>query len=114
MHYTKVLSGLMRYIDSAVLPGMNDVQEFGYLALCETLKDNPEPVMRLLEKNVFARVLLSADKEGDINMERVANAAKKAIQRKGKIDFSIPGFGKFGLSEEDIDQIIRTVMEGQT
>ena len=61
MELEKILRGIMSYIDTNILPGMNDVQQFGYLSMCEVLKEDLSPVKKLLEKNIFARVLLSAD-----------------------------------------------------
>lgn len=111
MELEKILRGIMSYIDTNILPGMNDVQQFGYLSMCEVLKEDISPVKTLLEKNIFARVLLSADKEGNVNIDRVATAARKAIEKKGKISFKIPGFGSFTLNVTDVDDILRTVME---
>lgn len=109
MELERILAGLMAYIDSNILPGMNDVQEFGYLALCEMLKDDITPVKKLLEQNIFARGLLSADKDGNINLDRAAGAAKKAIQKKGRMSFKIPGYGSFSLTEPDVDEILRSI-----
>lgn len=111
MELGNVIRGLMSYIDKTILPRMNDVQQFGYLSMCELLKDDITPIKTLLEKNIFARVLLSADKEGNINIDRAAAAARKAISAKGTVSFKIPGFGSFTLSEKDVDDILNAVME---
>lgn len=109
MELQQVLSGIMAYIDKTIVPGMNDVQEFGYYALCEMLKDDPTPLRKLLEQNIFARVLLSCDKDGNVDIDRAAAAARKAIQRKGKFSFKVPGYGSFTLTEQDVEDIISTV-----
>lgn len=106
MHITKVLDGLTKYIDKHIYNELNGLQQVGYLTLAETLKGSPEILTKFLENNFFFRMLLSADKEGDINVERLTTGLRKVVAKNGKVAFDIPMYGSFTLTNEDITEIL--------
>ena len=111
MHISKVIDGLSRYIDKHIFADMNGLQQVGYLTLVETLKSNTEVITDFLNKNIFIRMLISSDKNGDINVEKVITGLRKVIAKNGKVTFDIPMYGSFTLTNEDVTEILRNMSE---
>ena len=111
MHISKVIDGLSRYIDKHIFADMNGLQQVGYLTLLESLKAGPETLSDFLSKNIFIRMLISSDKDGDINVERIITGLRKVVAKNGKVVFDIPMYGSFTLTNEDITEILRNMSE---
>lgn len=110
MKYLKVVDGLTRYIDREIVPLMNDNQQTGYVIICEMLNDESY-VLDKLKSNAIIRGMLSIDKDGNINVDRLHTLLKASIKRKEKFVLDVPFFGKFTLTESDIDSIFTTIKE---
>jgi hypothetical protein len=111
MQLEKVIDGIAKYVENHIVPQMNNLQQVGYFTFYEMVKSDTDIIKQFLSGNFFARLLISADKNGDINMERVVSALKKVISKKGKISFSIPMYGDFNLTNEDISEILKNIQE---
>jgi hypothetical protein len=111
MKIEKVIDGIVKYIDRNILPEMNSLQEAGYLILVESVKADTNLLKQYFANNVFARMLLSVDKDGEVNVERLVSGLKKVIAKKGDLKFSIPMYGNFTLTSEDITEILRNMTE---
>ena len=57
------------------------------------------------------RAVLTIDKDGNVDPEKLANRIKKGIERKGSVTFDIPMYGPVRFVTEDIDNILGTIME---
>lgn len=109
MEITRVLDGLEKYVDKEVYPGMNENQQTIYLLAVGALKEN---AMDFLAGNTLLRSMLSINKEGDVDLDRLHRLLKVSVRKQGKLAITIPMFGKMTFSEADIDQIIATIKEG--
>lgn len=109
MELNKVLNGLETYIDNTVYPGMNENQQTIYLLAVGAFKEN---AMDFLAGNTLLRSMLSINKEGDVDLERLHRLLKVSVRKQGKLAITIPMFGKMTFTEADIDQIIFTIKEG--
>lgn len=111
MHINKAINGLIKYIDKHVYPDMNGLQQVGYMLLAENLKASPDTITDLLGKNIFLRMLLSVDENGEINIDRMRVALTRAIATKGHIDIEVPMYGKFTIRSEDVNEIMKFIAE---
>lgn len=111
MKIDKVISGLIKYIDSTMMPTFNDDQQTLYLIACEMASQYPETVLNLINGNFAIRIFLSPDKDGNVDIDRAMKILKATAQRKGKVSMSVPKFGTISLTSEDFDEILHYIKE---
>lgn len=109
MELEKVLSGLERYIDNEIYPGMNENQQTIYLLAIGALKEN---AMDVLAGNTLLRSMLSVNKAGEVDVDRLHKLLQVSVRKQGKLAITIPLFGKMTFDESDINSIIRAIKEG--
>lgn len=111
MKIEKVIDGLIKYIDKHVLPQMTALQEVGYLTISEAIRNDVGAIEQLIANNIFAKMLFSADRNGEINLERLVSGLRKVIAKKGSVTFNIPMYGNFTLNDSDITEILKNMTE---
>lgn len=111
MHIDKIVDGIVKYAERTIVPTMNGIQEGAFYALAELIKDNHGMVEEIVGKNFFLRSMIKLDKEGNINLEQLTPAVRRAISRtrEKKISFTLPGYGSITLSERDVNELLDTV-----
>lgn len=113
MKTVKVIDGLIKYIDKHVLPQMTPLQEVGYLTISEAIRNDVGAIEQLISNNVFAKMLFSADRNGEVSLERLVSGLRKVIAKKGSLTFNIPMYGNFTLNDSDITEILKNMTEEQ-
>jgi alpha-L-fucosidase len=111
MKIDKVIDGLIKYIDKHVLPQMTALQEVGYLTLSEAIRNDVGAIEQLILNNVFTKMLFSADRNGEISLERLVSGLRKVIAKKGSLTLNIPMYGDFTLNDNDITEILKNMTE---
>lgn len=113
MKTEKVIDGLIKYIDKHVLPQMTPLQEVGYLTISEAIRNDVGAIEQLILNNVFTKMLFSADRNGEVSLERLVSGLRKVIAKKGSLTFNIPMYGNFTLNDSDITEILKNMTEEQ-
>ena len=111
MKIEKVIDGLIKYIDKHVLPQMTALQEVGYLTVSEAIRNDVSAIEQLISNNIFAKMLFSADRNGEVSLERLVSGLRKVIAKKGSVTFNIPMYGNFTLNDSDITEILKNMTE---
>lgn len=111
MKTEKVIDGLIKYIDKHVLPQMTPLQEVGYLTISEAIRNDVGAIEQLILNNVFTKMLFSADRNGEVSLERLVSGLRKVIAKKGSLTFNIPMYGNFTLNDSDITEILKNMTE---
>lgn len=111
MKIEKVIDGLIKYIDKHVLPQMTALQEVGYLTISEAIRNDVSAIEQLISNNIFAKMLFSADRNGEVSLERLVSGLRKVIAKKGSVTFNIPMYGNFTLNDSDITEILKNMTE---
>jgi hypothetical protein len=111
MHIDKIVDGVVKYAEQTIVPTMTAIQEGAFYALTELIKDNHGMVEEIAGKNFFLRSLIKLDKEGNINLEQLTPAVRRAISRtrEKKISFTLPGYGSITLNERDVNDLLDTI-----
>lgn len=111
MHIDKIVDGVVKYAERTIVPTMNGIQEGAFYALTELIKDNHGMVEEIVGKNFFLRSMIKLDKEGNINLEQLTPAVRRAISRtrEKKISFTLPGYGSITLNERDVNELLDTI-----
>jgi hypothetical protein len=113
--FEKVVDGLTRYIDSEVITGMNDFQEFIARIAIGRVINNEKTIKDALANNGIIRTFGFIDSDGMVDVDVLMRDIKSAMNKRGKLDITIPMFGKMTFHPEDVDVIHRYIQaEGQS
>lgn len=110
--FEAVLDGMARFLDKEIYSGMNDWQEILARITVGRVFENREAVKAAFVNNGIIRTFGIVDENGNVDIERLASDLKTQIQRKEKLEVSIPLFGKITFHPEDVDDLYNMIMEG--
>lgn len=105
IEFEKMLDGLIKYIDEKFIVNMNNLQEIGVRIILGEVYDNRGKIKELLLNNGIVKTFGYIDNEGNIDIEKLMNRLKKEIQNKGKLEITVPMYGKMIFTPEDVDEI---------
>jgi hypothetical protein len=100
--FDKVVDGIAKYINSEIYKGMNDVQEFLSRIVVGRLIENQEHIKRSLIDNGVVRSMGYIDSEGMVDVDTLMIDVKREIERKGKLEMTIPMIGKLTFVPDDV------------
>lgn len=110
--FEAVLDGMAKFLDKEIYSGMNDWQEILARITVGRVFENREAVKAVIVNNGIIRTFGIVDENGNVDIERLASDMKREIQRKEKLEISIPLFGKITFHPEDVDSLYNMIMEG--
>lgn len=111
MEFERVIRGIVRYIESRIYPGMTDWQEVLVGTVVDQLYDSREELRDTIRKNHAYRMVASMDQNGNIDIDALASKLKRRIDKKGKIEVTIPLMPKLSFSSSDVDEILSVIKE---
>ena len=109
--FNQVIDGLSRYLNNNFYTKLNDWQEIVARLAVSRIIGN-ENLKQDLQANPFIRTFAVMDSEGNVDLEPIMRDLKREIERKGKITFELPMFGKISFVASDIDEIYREITGG--
>lgn len=107
--FEKVLDGASKYINTYMYSGMNDWQELLARVAVARLFANQETLKNSLINNPVVRTFAIIDNDGMVDIDTLAADVRTAIKDKGKIEVSLPVFGKWTFMPTDVDELVRIV-----
>ena len=110
MKLDRVLNGVARYLDKEIYAGMNDWQEILARIAVSRILDNKN--IESLMNNPYMKTFAIADTEGNIDVDGLYRDLKRLIQAKGKVEITLPMFGKFTFTESDVDCLYSCIVGG--
>ena len=110
MKLDRVLNGVARYLDKEIYAGMNDWQEILARIAVSRILDNKN--IENLMNNPYMKTFAIADAEGNIDVDGLYRDLKRLIQAKGKVEITLPMFGKFTFTESDVDCLYSCIVGG--
>lgn len=112
VRFEKVLDGAVRFFDEEIAPGMSDWQEIGARIMIGRIYDGQDSIKAQLASTGIVRAFGIMDCEGNVDAERLIAELRREINKKGKMQLSVPGFGKFTFTVSDIDKLGKYITEG--
>jgi hypothetical protein len=76
------------------------------------LLSNKDHLRDALIANPFVKTFGIIDDAGVVDVEGLMNDIRTQIAEKGKLEITIPMFGKFTFRENDVDRLRQMIMEG--
>ena len=107
--FEAVLDGAAKYMDREIYSGMNDWQEILARMTVGRIFDNREAIKTAVVNNGFIRTFGIVDENGDVDIERLATDLKTEMQRKEKLQFTIPLFGNLTFHPSDVDTLFEMI-----
>lgn len=111
MTLEKVLDGAVRFINEEIVPGMSDWQEVAARIAIGRIYENQSGVMQMLSQNGIVRAFGIVDADGNIDIERLGADLRREINKKEKMQLSVPCFGKFSFTAADVDKLMSYMKE---
>lgn len=109
MNFEKVLNGILKYMDKEIYSGMNDWQEMAARIAVSRMLKNSDKLKNAICDNTFIRTFAIVDENGNIDIDGLYSDIKEQINRKGKIEITLPLFGTFKFSPSDVDNLYSTI-----
>lgn len=112
MNFDTVLQGILRFLDAEIYKGMSDWQEMAARIAVSRMVANKDGMRAALLGNPFLQTygIISAD--GMIDVDGLARDIKQQIAAKGKLEISLPLFGRFTFYESDVDRLVDHIKRG--
>lgn len=113
MSIDRVINGILKYLDREIFVHMNQWQEISARILITRLLNTVNGVKRELINNSYLRTFAILDENGNVDVEGLANDLKSQIEAKNEtLEISIPMFGTFKFTAQDVDKLRNTILEG--
>lgn len=110
--FEKVLDAAVKFFNEEIAPGMNDWQEIAARIAIGRIYESQDSLKIQLASNGIVRAFGVMDSEGNVDAERLSAEIRREIDKKGKMQLSVPGFGKFSFTASDVDKLRKYIMEG--
>jgi hypothetical protein len=111
MEFDKVLNGVIKYLNNEIFPTMNNWQEIlARVAVSRVLGDG-QKLKEFLTTNAYVKTFGIVDDNGKIDVEGLLGEFKKQLQLKEKLTISLPMFGTFTFTPDDVDKLYKTILE---
>ena len=111
MNIERVMNGIARYMDREIYSNMNDWQEVVARLAVSRLLGNRN-LENTLMNNAYIRTFAIVDSDGNVDVDGLYRDLKTLVQQKGKIEISLPIFGKYTFHETDVDNLYNCIMGG--
>ena len=103
--FETVLNGINRYINDEIYKNLNDLQEVLARFAIGRINAGSENIKAFLINNGFAMTFGIIDGDGMVDIDGLLGDLRNEIERKGKIEFTVPMIGKMKFTAADIDQL---------
>lgn len=111
MEFEKVLKGIMKYLNNEIYSNMTDWQEMLARIAVSRIIGNSENLKKSLIENPFIKTFAIIDDDGNVDLEGLIKDIKTQMEQKDKLSFSMPIFGKFTFTANDVDKLHHTILE---
>lgn len=111
MDAKKVVETIFKYLEVNMVPGMSSLQEIAFYAVREAIDDEAETLIETIKAKPLARAIVAIDKDGNVDVEKLASRVRKGIEAKGSLTIDIPLYGNICFVPSDIDKILSDLKE---
>ena len=111
MDAKKVIETIFKYLEKNMVPGMNGLQEIAFYAVKEAIDEEADNLIETIKAKPLVRAIAAIDKDGNVDVEKLACRVRKGIEAKGSLTIDIPLYGSICFRPEDIDNILADLKE---
>lgn len=110
--FEKAMDGVIRYLDKELFPNMADWQELLARAAMGRLFNNRAVLKETLKNNGMARAFGLMNEDGMIPADELLDALKVELAKKGRVEVSLPLFGRVAFLPSDVDKLKAEIYGG--
>lgn len=111
MDAKKVIETIFKYLEKNMVPGMNGLQEIAFYAVKEAIDEEADNLIEMIKNKPLVRAIAAIDKDGNVDVEKLAGRVRNGIEAKGSLDIDIPLYGPVRFVPDDIDNILLELKE---
>jgi hypothetical protein len=111
MDAKKVIETIFKYLEKNMVPGMNGLQEIAFYAVKEAIDDEADNLVDTIKAKPLVRAIAAIDKDGNVDVEKLAGRVRNGIAAKGSLTIDIPLYGSICFTPNDIDNILADLKE---
>ena len=111
MDFERVMSGIIRYIERKIYPGLTAWQELLAGTVVDQFYEGRDELKKTILDNHAYKMVIGMDSNGNIDIDGLATKIKRRIEKKGKIEIKLPLMPKLTFSPEDVDELLAVVKE---
>ena len=112
MEFEKVVDGIAKYIDRKICPNLSELQALGYRFMCAKIYKNLGAYKTLLSQNPFIKTFAVIDEAGNVDVDDLMETLKTAVAQKGSVKITVPLYGTFTFTADDIDELHLIILGG--
>jgi hypothetical protein len=107
----QVQNGIVKYLDSEIVPNINGWQKWVFGALASTAMLKTTNIFNALKENPLIKMLEIIDENDNIDIDTLYREFLKQAQ-KGAVTFAVPMIGAMTLNHTDVEKLYRYIIEG--
>lgn len=112
MNFDTVVAGILRFLDAEVYRDMSDWQEIAARIAVSRILGNQEALKEAVTQNTFLQTYGIVSPDGMVDVDGLARDLKQQIAAKGRLEVSLPLFGRFTFYEADVDSLVNHIKRG--
>lgn len=113
MDAKKVIDAFFGYLEKNMVPGMNALQEIAFYSVKEAIDEEADGFIDTIKNKPLVRAMAAIDKDGNVDVDKLANRIRKGLESKGSLEIDIPLYGPVRFVPEDIDNILGELKEAE-
>ena len=113
MTYDAVIQGIINYINKEILSTMADWQAMLARVAMSRILTAKDGLRAAITGNAFLQSLGVISVDGMVDVDGLARDLKQQIAAKGKLEVSLPIFGRFTFYEADVDHLVGYIKRGE-
>lgn len=105
----QAMRGVVRFIDTEILPHLPTGKGIGAGIVIALIMDGGKEKILALREHPAVKLMGIMDEAGNINIDRLYNAARPKFEQK--LPVSIPFIGDLTFDQNDVDKLYRYIKE---
>lgn len=105
----QAMRGIVRFVDTEILPHFPTGKGIGAGIMIALIMDGGKERILALRENPVVQMMGVMDETGNINIDRLYNAARPKLEQK--LPVSIPFIGDLTFDQNDVDKLYRYIKE---
>ena len=105
----QAMRGAMRYADNEVIPHMPGGKGIGAGIMLALIIEGSREKILALRENQAVKMMQIFDDSGNIDLDRLYNAARPKFENK--LSVSVPFIGELKFDQSDVDKLYKYIQE---
>lgn len=109
----QVKSGVNTYINNEIMSKMPSARQF-LLGMVSGLvmQGQADGIISAMRDMPVIKMMGIVDEGGNIDIDKLYNAAIEQMSKQGKLQMSIPAFGNFSFNSDDVNKLYNYIKGG--